>query len=275
MAGRVPCLSGRPIGFMNGPAMKSILFLSATLCGAWSVAAQPVKLISVEMRSAVPKAAEEIAFGQFPDNGTKVEVGFLIPAAEGKSLVDIKEKACKITETTDAASGQPVKLKVEFGSFPRVSKDGTLAYHSLEFEAPAEPAAGRLKLSGTLALVTATGVKTEKQENLVLVDAAKVQAGALKLTIDDLKTGGGKTSFDLKSSKPMSAIKTIRFYKPDGTEVKGDRNGSSTMSGFGTYSESWSFHLEEEVKELSFEFDIHQNITETEVPFDFNVPAGL
>lgn len=255
--------------------MKSIAIFFSLLSAAWALPGQSVKLISVEMRAAVPEEADEIAFGQFPDNGTKVQASFLVQAEEGKSLVDIKEKKCKITEITDAASGQPVKVKVEFGSFPRTSKDGKMAVHSLEFSAPEGQAAGRLKVSGTLAVVTAAGVKTEKPESLMLVDAAKVQAGELKLAIDDLKTEGGKTSFDLKSSKPMAGIKDIRFYKPDGTEVKGNRNGTSTMSGFGTFSESWSIQMEEEVKELRFEFDMHENMTEAEVPFDFNLPAGF
>lgn len=249
---------------------------AATAGSILSIAnAEPVKLIGVEIKAALPAEAEDIIFAQHPKQGTKVEATFLAWPDEGSAIVEIKEKKCRVSETVDAGSGQPVKVKIEFGSFPKLDKNGLVAAHSLEYLLPEEPGSGRLKFSGTLCVVTAKGVKTEKVDQCALANAAKLKAGELNLVVTDLKTKEGKTKFGIKSSKPMAAIKEIRFLRPDGTAIPSDRNGRSWGSIFGSYSETWQLELEGEVKDVMVEFDLHQNLIEKEIPFDFTLPSAM
>jgi hypothetical protein len=251
------------------------LFIAAAACLSSVAHAGPVKLVSVETKAALPPEAEDIVFGQHPEKGAEVKATFLLWPDVGAAIVEIHEKKCRVTETVDSATGQPVKVNVEFGSFPKLAKDGSIGSHSLEYTLPEEPGSGRLKISGTLAVTTATGVKTEKPDGFALADEAKLKAGDLNLEVTGLKNDDGKTKFGLKSSKPMSAIKDIRFFRPDGTPVESRRNGRSWGRMFGSYSETWQIELETEIKDVKIEFDLHQNLAEKEIPFDFALPSAL
>ena len=257
-------------------SMKRIIHPTAALICFCSFAdAKPPKLIGVETKAALPPEAEGIVFSQHPKQGTEVKASFLVWPEEGSAIVEIEEKKCKVTESVDLATGQPVKLKIEFGSFPKVDENESIAVHSLEYPLPEEPGLGRVKISGILAVVTSTGVKTEKMDTLALADAAKLKAGDLKLEISDLKSDDGKTKFNIKSSKPMRAIKEIRFLRPDGTAIPTERNGRSWGSMFGSYSECWQFELTGDAKEVKVEFDLHQNLAGKEIPFDFVLPGAM
>ncbi|MFM7182319.1 MAG: hypothetical protein ACKO2G_12760 [Verrucomicrobiales bacterium] len=234
-----------------------------------------MKLIGVETKTALPPEAEDIVFGQHPDQGAEVKAIFLVwPDAEA-SIVTIKDKKCKITEIVDAGSGQPLKLKAEFGKFPKAAKDGKVAAHSVEFQLPEDPGSGRLKMSGVLTVVSAKGVKTEKIDNVSLAENAKLKAGDFELKVEGLKEKEGETDFRIESTKSMAAIKAVRFLRPDGTVIESQQGGRSWMSGFGGYSESWSFEIKGEAKDLTIEFDIHQNMADQEIPFDFVLPTSL
>ena len=240
-----------------------------------SVFAGPVKLVSVETKAALPPEADDIVFGNHPEAGGEVKAAFLIWPDDESSIVEIKEKKCKVTEVVDAASGQPVAVKIGFDSFPRVAKDGKVAVHAVEFPLPEEPGSGRIKVSGIITVVAAGGVKTEKIDGFALAENAKLKVGELSLSVDEFSVRGGKTEFQLKSSKPMSGIKEVRFFKPDGTALKLEQAGSSRMSGFGGYSETWSMQFDGEEKEVKVEIDLHQNMAEKEIPFDLVLPAAM
>lgn len=252
----------------------SLVAAALALLSAESLAG-PVKLVAVETKAALPPEADQIVFGNHPKAGSEVKATFLVWPDDESSIVEIKEKKCKVTEVVDGANGQPVDIKVDFDSFPRVSKDGKVAVHAVEFPLPAEPRSGQIKVSGIITVVAAKGVKTEKIDGLTLAENANLKAGELSLSVDELTVKGGKTEFELKSSKPMSGIKEVRFFKPDGTALKLEQSGRSRMSGFGGYSESWSMQLDGEAKEVKVEIDLHQNTAEKEIPFDFVLPSSL
>ena len=249
------------------PAAVALLFSSAI--------AGPVKLVAVETKAALPPEADDIVFGQYPEQGMEVKATFLAWPDEGSAIIEIKEKKCRVTETVDAGSGQPVKLKMEFDSFPKVAKDGSIGVHALEYSLPEDPGSGRVKVSGNLAVVTAKGVKTEKVDAVALANGSKFKAGDLNLEVTGLQKEDGKTKFGLKAAKPMSAIKDIRFLGPDGTVIASERNGRSWGTIFRSYSETWQIELDGDIKEVKVEFDLHQNLAEKEIPFDFVLPSAM
>lgn len=248
---------------------------AAGLVFPWPAFAGPVKMVSVETKAALPPEAEDIIFGQHPDKGTEVKATFLVYPDEGGAIVEIKEKKCRVTETVEAGSGQPLKWKIAFGSFPKVAKDGSIGAHSLEYSLPEEPGSERVKVGGVLAVVMAMGVKTEKVDSLALANGSGIKAGDLKLEVKDVTRQGGKTRFSLHSTKRMSVIKAIRFFRLDGSEIPSDQNGRSWGSMFGAYSEDWQFELKGEIGEMKLEIDLHQNVTEKEIPFDFVLPSAM
>ena len=260
---------------MQFPILRFVLPAAAAALFCSNVFAGPVKLVGVEVKTALPEEADDIVFGQHPKNGTEAKATFLILPDEGESIVEIREKDCEVGEIVDKESGQPVKLKVEFGSFPRVAKDGSVAAHSLEYPLPEDPGSGRIKVGGVVNVLVSKGVKTEKTGETTLVEAGKLKAGDLNLEITDLKTEDGKMNFGLKSSKPMTAIKEIRFMKPDGTAIESRRHGSSKMRMLGTFTETWNFALDAGDTAVKIEFDFYQNPTEKEIPFDFVLPSSM
>ena len=246
------------------------------LAGVAAVSAQTVELVSVEIKTALPKAAEDVAFGQFPDEGVEVEAGFLITPETGSSVVEVDEDKCKIKSVVDAASGAASKAELEFGNFPRTSKkDGGPAYHSIEFAAPGDAPSGRLKVSGTVHAKISKGTVVEKVAKLALANGSVIKVGGLSLKVGDLMAGDDKLKFSLGSGKPMSGIKEIRFFGADGQAVEGERGGSSRMSGFGSYSESWDYEVKSGSKEISMEVVFFKDTESKDIPFEITVPAGL
>ncbi len=251
----------------------SIVILS--IIAASVLSAQEVRLVSVSVKAPVPPEAESVAFGNFPDKNVEVEAGFVVLPGEGKSIVEAPEKKARVTEVVDAGNGQPMKLKAKFGNFPRLADGGKALWQTIEFDAPTDAPSRRLKLSGTIQAKISSGVTVEKVENFKLENGKSVTAGKLELKIGDVKTDDGDTELSFGAKEPLSSIKDIRFLGADGKALTADRRGTSRMSMLGSFSETWNFEIKGEVKDVSLEVEFFKDIETVELPFDFELPAGM
>jgi hypothetical protein len=235
--------------------------------------AQSVALVSIETKAAAPAAAEDVLFGQFPKEGIKSEAGFLVTPGEGLSIVSINEDKCKVNTVVDAATMQPVQVKLKFGNFPRTSKeDGGPAYLTLEYTgAPA----GTLKVAGSIHAMVAKGTETEKNPRGTLSNGKTVKAGDLTLKVADLLVGEDKIKLSLTATKSMANIKKIRFTGADGQEIKSERRGSSRMNMLGAFKEEWEFEVATGDKELGIEIETYKSPEASTIPFELTLPASL
>lgn len=159
--------------------------------------------------------------------------------------------------------------KVEFGSWPKISKNRKW----LKVEAKSEflPAKGatELHLKGELhALVASkTATKSSAQKEFVKGDLINI-SDEFKPEISTLKESGQGMEMELKWKKKIPELAAVRFYDKDGKEIEADTNGGSSSTFGKRVRVSKSWRLKRKVKVHKLEFDLWQDAKNMTVPLD-------
>ncbi|MCY3018907.1 MAG: hypothetical protein NTW87_07760 [Planctomycetota bacterium] len=177
-----------------------------------------------------------------------------------------------------AADGGKRKLvPAGFSLFPRVSQDGKFC--AVELRGPALPARGasRLRLEGVIAMLCASRKAEFVQKDVALRNSSRITAANVELSICEAgkpETGVEPLGLTLRSYKELHEVAEIRFYKPDGTEIKSRRTGTSTLGVLGALTVDWSFSLAEKVDAATVKVFLWADLQKKQVPFALDIDVG-
>ncbi len=209
------------------------------------------------------------AFNQ--SSGTSLVL--LVRAPDGKKIVEVDDSKCSLTEFTDN-SGHNLLDGVDWGGFPKVSKDGRLAL--VEVSSKNKPArdASRLQAKGTVHLRVASSERLEKIENLKL--AVGTKANIQQETIQLVKVQNDPDGMVLVlqvSRKFKDNMKDIRFFTTEGNLLNIWGRGSFT---FGSAAQL-EYNLETKLKPeaLKVEIDIWQGLETLDLAFEIESGVGI
>ncbi|MGD0093960.1 MAG: hypothetical protein ABSE73_28965 [Planctomycetota bacterium] len=161
--------------------------------------------------------------------------------------------------------------------FPKVSQDGRFC--AVEVNTPNLPAKGasRLRLEGVITMLCATEKTEHAQKNVPLRDSATINAPNLELIIRETgkpEMGAEPLGLTLRACRDLDEVAEIRFYKPDGSEIKSRRTGTSKMGLLGTLTVDWNYNLAELVDSATVKVFLWKDMRKTKTPFGLDIDVG-
>jgi hypothetical protein len=161
--------------------------------------------------------------------------------------------------------------------FPKVSKDGRFC--AVEVHTPNLPAKGasRLRLEGIITMLCATEKTEHAQTGVPLRKSATITAPNLELVICEAgkpEMGDEPLGLTLRASRDLDDVAEIRFYKPDGSEIKSRRTGTSKLGLLGALTVDWSYNLAEQVDSATVKVFLWKEMRKTKTPFQLDIDVG-
>jgi hypothetical protein len=203
-----------------------------------------------------------------------VELALLLDAG-GRKLIEVDDRGSKVTDFKD---DKGTDLDGEFGPFPKVSEDKSMARFSVRGGKPPVAGAGAVSAKGVVKIRTGSKVETKTSK---VVEAKKGATVAVSDTLEFEVTKTGKpdwgdepfmVEFEIKRDIPEVAA--VRFYDADGKEVESSSGGGGRMSFLNRVTVSKEYKLARKLDAFRVETDLWTDMEETEVPFDVTVAVG-
>jgi hypothetical protein len=213
------------------------------------------------------KNREEIrAFNERP--GVAVAIAVKMPAGQG--IVELDEDNCLLTSVTDDA-GTDLGEQAEYGSFPKVSDDGSVGMIEIESRLRPAATATAIMAEGTLVFSASPGSKPTKVPNVKLEKGKTFKLGTTTVTLGEV-TPGEETSIELALPRSvLYSIRDVKFLKADGTPLEADRSGRGYMNDDATLS----YRVKGAGAVVTIEFDMWQGLREQKVPFKIKTGLAL
>lgn len=187
----------------------------------------------------------------------------------GGGIVEVAGDKSALTSLTDD-TGANLLEEARFGSFPKVTKDGSAAV--IEVEARGRPSQGATSISaeGSIVLRSSSGTTVQKVVGLRLESGKTFKVGTATVTLGEVTAEGDDADLTLKLPRStLLTIKEIRFKDAKGQAISASRTGSGWM---GDEAEI-NYRIPAAVKTANLELDVWQNLKEQAVPF--NLKFGL
>jgi hypothetical protein len=260
------------------------LFIGSAICAA---DAEPAALsVSViGLRVARPNALKERVL--WPVGTT---VSLLISSTVGDLLhfdaVDstlakfVDDKGSDLQARTKSTTAEQVAL-AGFGHAPAVDKEAKNCV--LEIFAPNLPAHGssHVQLQGTLSMFCATQKKETIVPSVALKNGTKF-SGPNKLELEVVEMNEAPRdlardamTFVLRAQRELDDLAEIRFFRPDGSEVKATRTSASTLSIQGAVKVDWSYTLAERLDIGTLKLYTWSDIEKKRIKLDLTIDLGL
>jgi hypothetical protein len=215
-------------------------------------------------------------------NGTEVQpfhagpglvLALAIDAPAGKSVIEVDDDECVLNSLTDDR-GTNLLESVDWGSFPETTEDGRQAL--IEVTARTRPVVGatRIQAKGTVSLVVAAGIESEKIAKLDLTAGQKVTTRRGTLELVEIAGGDGDEGATLTfgaTAKIRDELKDIRFLGADGQAIEISGRGSMSMGD----SVQLEFYLGSKPARVALELDWWKGLETLAVPFELAVGLGL
>ncbi len=192
----------------------------------------------------------------------------------------VDDKGTDLQARPKDVTAEQIALK-GFGHAPIVDKDVKTC--AIEVNAPSLPVKGasQIQLQGTIAMYCATQKKETFLPNLPIKNGTKI-AGPNKLELEIVEMneaqrdlGRDAMCFVLRSERELDDVAEIKFYRPDGSEVKATRTSTSTLSIQGAVKVDWSYTLAERVDVGNVKLYTWSDIEKRRVKFDVTIDLGL
>ena len=186
---------------------------------------------------------------------------------------DLRKRPENITADQVAIAG--------FGHAPVVDKEAKNCV--IELFAPNLPARGssHIQVQGTLSMFCAT----KKKETIIPAVALKNGtrfSGPNKLELEVVEMNEAPRdlardamAFVLRAQRELDDVAEIRFFRPDGSEVKATRTSASTLSIQGAVKVDWSYTLAERLDVGTLKLYTWSDIEKKRVKLDLTVDLGL
>ena len=272
--------------------MRSAAFIFMAFCMWLSLAAaedKPAEL-SIEtagVRVVAPFKSADVALNPFGNRIAGTCVALLITSPANFIHFDASESA--ITKFADdkgkdllanvAGPAPVIELLTPKGfGAPVISKEGNAC--AIEVNAPLLPEKGSttLKLAGTITMVCASGKKEIVQKDVPVKDGSKIEADGLKMTFEAV----GKPQFDkdplsitLTSHDALDRVADVKFFKPDGTEIKSRSTMKQSAAVLGSLTVDWSFNLAEAADVVTVKIYLWSDLQKKKQNFELTISTGL
>jgi len=215
-------------------------------------------------------------------NGTELQafyqqsgttLALVVQTHNNKKIVDVDDTKCSLVEFADDR-GHNLLDGVDWGGFPKISKDGHLALIEVTSKNRPSQDASRLLAKGTIHLRVAASESTEKIENLKLEVGNKVNVRQEVIQVMKVKEENDGLTLVLQISREfLNNMKDIRFYTADGNPVEIWGRGSFT---FGNASQmEYNCNIKSTPEALRIEIDLWQDLEILNIPFEIGSGLGL
>jgi hypothetical protein len=187
-------------------------------------------------------------------------LALLISLPQG-GLISIDRDASKVASVTDDKGKDLTKAEqkdnfgrdeVSFEMSPEISPDGKLC--STELEIPGTPGKGAssITVAGTLVLQVGTQKKDFSSAVVTLQPDAKINAGAIPLTVTKIgKPGWGdddyKYAITLSAKQALDDIVDIQFFDAGGKKIESKRGPTQSMKMMNAVTVDWEFQFKNKV----------------------------
>jgi hypothetical protein len=214
-------------------------------------------------------ASELRAFHQ--KSGTTLAL--VVRGPKNKKIVEVDDSKCSLVKFTDNR-GHNLLDGVDWGRFPKISKDGRLALIEVRSKSRPSPGACRIFAKGTIRIRVAASESTEKIEVLKLQVGTKVTIGNDVIQVMKVKKENKGLTLVLQISRKFKEkIKDIRFYTTSNNPVHIWSRSSFT---FGNASQlRYNFDTKSISKDLKVEIDLWEGIETLNLPFHIKSAMGF
>jgi hypothetical protein len=214
-------------------------------------------------------ASELRAFYQ--PSGTTLALA--IRASENKKIVEVDDAKCSMVEFADDR-GYSLLDGVDWGGFPKTSKDGRFALIEVTSKNRPSQGASRLLARGTIHLRVAASESTEKIENLKLEVGIKVNVGQEVIQVMKVQEEDDGLTLVLQINRTfVDNMKDLRFYKAGGDPVDVLSIGSFT---FGNASQmEYNLDIKTAPAAMKIEIDLWQELETLNLSFEIESGVGF
>ena len=202
-----------------------------------------------------------------------ISLALVVRAPENRKIVEVDDSNCSLVEFTDDR-GHNLLDGVDWGSFPKISKDGRFALIEVTSKDRPSQEASRFLARGTINLRVAASESTEKIGNLKLKVGSKANVRQEVIQVMKVQEGNDGLILVLQiNRKFMNKMKDIRFYTPRGNPVDIRGRGSFT---FGNVSQmEYSLDTKSTPEALKVEIDIWQELETLDLSFQIESGVGF
>ena len=237
-----------------------------------------VQAAGLRVVKAVQSSDERLqAFSAKP--GTTVT---LLVTSESGGFVSMDYAASSVNALTDDKGNDLLNSKTgltqALSPSAIVSRDAKAC--TVEVSAPSTPAKGSaaLKLSGTISMLSASAKTEVVQKDIPVKNGSKISTPDVEMTLEKVgkpDVGDEPLSLTLHASKSLDSIAEIKFFRPDGKEIKSRSAGIAKMGVLGSLTVEWTFNLAENADALTAKVYFWTDLKKKKVDFDLNVQVGL
>lgn len=202
-----------------------------------------------------------------------LSLALIVQAPKNRKIVEVDDSKCSLMVLTDDR-GHNLLDGIDWGGFPKMSKDGHLALIEVTSKSRPSKNASRLRAKGTIHLRVAASQRTEKIENLKLQvgTRAYVQQNIIQVMKVQEENDGLTLVLQIKRAF-MNNLKDIRFYTAGGNPVDIWGRGSFT---FGNASQmQYNLDLKSVPEALIVEIDLWQELETLNIPFEIDSGLGF
>jgi len=195
----------------------------------------------------------------------------VVRAPGNKKIVEVDDSKCSLMMFNDDR-GHNLLDGIDWGGFPKVSKDGRIALIEVSSKNRPSQDASRLLARGTIHLRVAASESTEKVENLKLEVGTKATVRQEVIQVMKVQAENEGMILVLQMSKKLSDnMKDIRFYTASGNPVDIWGRGSFTFGN--TAQMEYNLEIKSTPETLTVEFDLWEEL-ETMNP-SFEIESGI
>lgn len=207
----------------------------------------------------------------YQQSGTTLAL--VVQAPKNKKIVDVDDSKCSLVEFTDDR-GHNLLDGVDWGGFPKISKDGHLALIEVTSKNRPSQDASRLLARGTIHLRVAASESTEKIENLKLEVGTKANMRQEVIQVMKVQEENDGLILVLQiNRKFINNMKDIRFYTARGNPVDIGGRGSFT---FGNVSQmEYKLDTKSTPETLKVEIDLWQELEILNLSFEIESGVGF
>ena len=210
--------------------------------------------------------------------GTKIHFTLV---RKDRVIVRIDKKAGKLTVFADDKGKSLIRKKKwgrgDFGSFPKISKDGHRLKFSVTTEKTPTPKARNIRVKGHVVVQCGSNEKTGSQKNVALTKGTAVSIGPLVGKITNAgkpEWGGGDSKFQVSIESTADAFARVKVLKAIGADGKPIECRPSGWSQGGA-SRTQNYGLKKKVAKATIRLTYFDKTEMLRVPIDHTLGVGL
>lgn len=197
-----------------------------------------------------------------------VTLALVVQAKDG-GIIAFDDDSSALGEINDS-EGNSLLDNASIWPFPKLTKDGKAVVIEMKTQGVPAPGSTFVTAKGTVTVTTATGSKAVKIPSVKLANDATFKVGTGVVTLEDVSTEEGSTSFTFKSTLAvLGAVRGWKFLDAKGAEIE------TSERGYGRSNDTAfkSFNVSTSAQVVTLEVDLWQGLKQAAIPFD--VKAGL